>query len=177
MTANGTLLCINRDPSQLTLLEQNGYQLVTATNGHDGLRLFMSRPVDAIVLDYHLELLDGGVVADEIKKVEPKVPIVMLAQDLELPVVALKVVDALVVKSDGPDLLLATIRSLLDGKTAPFKGDHPERQIPTYRRGPSTSWDGKERRKSILGEFAADQKDAALSPELWKSIRNGTVRF
>lgn len=79
----------------------------------------MSRPVDAIVLDYQLGLLDGGVVAAEIKKVKPQLPIVMLAETLDLPVSALNSVDALVAKSDGVDLLLATVRSLLMEKRGP----------------------------------------------------------
>jgi DNA-binding response OmpR family regulator len=57
MAANATLLCIHREPAQLGLLKENGYELVTATSGADGLRLFMSRPVDAVVLEYHLGLL------------------------------------------------------------------------------------------------------------------------
>src|SRR5512147_1093189 len=105
MATNGTLLCIHRDPAQLSLLQENGYELLTATNGHDGLRLFMSRPVDAVVLDYELGLLDGAVVAAEIKKVNPQVPIVMLADDVELPDGAFKAVDALLIPSDGPNLL------------------------------------------------------------------------
>jgi hypothetical protein len=105
MGTNSTVLWIHRDPAQLSLFEQNGYELLTATNGNNGLRLFMSRPVDPIVLDYQLGLLDGRVVAAEIKKVKPQVPIVMLAEDLELPADALKSVDALVAKSDGPHFL------------------------------------------------------------------------
>ena len=57
MAANGTLLCIHRNPAQLSLLEENGYELVTATNGHDGLRLFFSRTVDAIVIEHHLGVM------------------------------------------------------------------------------------------------------------------------
>jgi CheY-like chemotaxis protein len=53
--------------------------VLTAANGHEGLRLFMSQPVDAIVLEYHLGLLDGAAIAHEIKHVRPDVPIVMLA--------------------------------------------------------------------------------------------------
>src|ERR1700685_1845045 len=119
MATNSTLLCIHRDPAQLGLLRENGYELVTATNGHDGLRLFMSRPVDAIVLDYRLGLLDGGVVAAEIKKIKPQVPIVMFSESLELPVSALQSVDALVAKSDGLELLLATVQALLKAKYPP----------------------------------------------------------
>jgi two-component system alkaline phosphatase synthesis response regulator PhoP len=100
----------------LSLLQENGYELVTATNGHDGLRLFMSRSVDAIVIEYHLGLLDGEVVAAEIKKVKPQVPIVMLTDHLELPDGALKSVDALVTKSYGPHFLLATVHFILNVK-------------------------------------------------------------
>ena len=177
MAANSTLLCIHRDPAQLSLLEHSGYDLVTATNGHDGLRLFMSRPVDAIVVDYHLGLLDGGVVAAEIKKVKPKVPIVLLAPDLDLPVSTLNSVDALVAKSGGPDLLLATIRSVLDGKSMRPREDAHENHAPVHRRRPRSSWDGTERRHSKPIELVTGENDAPFSPGLWKSIRNGTVRF
>lgn len=139
MGTNSTLLCIHRDPVQLSLLEENGYELVTATNGHDGLRLFMSRPVDAIVLEYHLGLLDGAVVATEIKQVKPQVPIVMLAEDVELPDGAFKSVDALVVKSDGPHFLLAAVHSVLNAKAAQRHEGELEAQTPTHRRGSGRS--------------------------------------
>jgi DNA-binding response OmpR family regulator len=111
-----TLLCIHRDPTQLDLLQENGYQLVTATNGADGLRLLMSCPVDAIVLEYHLGLLNGAIVAAEIKKAKPQLPIVMVADDLELPEGALRSVDALVTKSDGAHFLWATVHFVLNVK-------------------------------------------------------------
>jgi DNA-binding response OmpR family regulator len=116
MAPNGTLLCIHRDPTQLNLLRENGYELVMATNGSDGLRLLMSRPVDAIVLEHHLGLLDGAVVAAEIKKAKPQLPVVMVADDLELPEGSLKSVDALVTRSDGPHFLWATVHFVLNVK-------------------------------------------------------------
>jgi DNA-binding response OmpR family regulator len=116
MATNNTLLCIHRDPAQLSLLQENGYELVTATSGSEALRLLMTRPVDAIVLECHLGLLDGAVVAAEIKKVKPQLPIVMLADDLELPEGTLKSVDALVTRSDGPHFLWATVHFVLNVK-------------------------------------------------------------
>jgi DNA-binding response OmpR family regulator len=94
-------------------LEENGYRLVTATNGGEGLRLLMSLKVDAVVIEYHLGLLDGAVVASEIKQVRPQVPIVMVCDNLELPEDALKSVDAIVVRSDGHHFLVATIHFVL----------------------------------------------------------------
>lgn len=85
---------------------------------HDGLRLFMSRPVDAILLEYYLGLLNGAVIAAEIKQVRSKPPIVMLANHVALPDGALKSVGALVAKSDGPHFLLATVHFVLSVKPA-----------------------------------------------------------
>ena len=113
MNTTNTVLCIHRDPAQLNLLKEKGYGLVTATNGSDGLRLLMSRPVDAVVLEYYLGLLDGAVVANEIRHVRPQIRIVMVADPLEVPQGALKSVDTLVDKSDGPHFLWAAVHFLL----------------------------------------------------------------
>ena len=155
MATNSTLLCIHRDPAQLSLLQEHGYELVTAENGHEGLRLFMSRPVDAIVLEYHLGLMDGATVAHEIKQVSPAVPIVMLSDHMELPDGALKSVDALVVKCDGLQFLLASINSVLAAKA----------------RASTTSTPKQSRRARTLS------RDKALTAGVWNGIRDGTVQF
>jgi CheY-like chemotaxis protein len=116
MYAARTLLCIHRDPAQLTVLQEEGFAVVSATHGSQGLRLLVSKPVDAVILEYHLGLLDGAVVADEIKKIRPRLPIVMLAESLELPEGALKSVDALVTNCDGPRFLLEAIHTVLQAK-------------------------------------------------------------
>jgi CheY-like chemotaxis protein len=154
MATNATLLCIHKDPAELSLLQEHGYELLTATNGHEGLQLFMSQPVDAIVLDYQLGLLDGGVVAAAIKKVKPQVPIVMLAGDVDLPDDPLQAVDALVAKSDGPISLLETIHSVLNGKPAQRHEKSLGIEPPANLRHPRRSWDGVERRRAIIAEMA-----------------------
>ena len=137
MPNNRTLLCIHRDPAQLSLLQENGYELVTATSGGEALRLLMTRSVDAIVLEYYLGLLDGAVVATEIKKAKPHLPIVMLADNLELPEGALKSVDALVTKADGAHFLWATVHFILNVKPTPPEQATLSAQVPTrHRRRP-----------------------------------------
>jgi DNA-binding NtrC family response regulator len=142
MATNGTLLCINRDPAQLSLLQENGYELVTAANGHDALRLFMSRAVDAVVLDYELGFLKDKIVAAEIKKLNPRVPIVMLADDVELPHGALKAVDALLIPSDGPNLLWATIHYMLKAELDQRR-EKPRGQTPAHPYRPKRSREGR----------------------------------
>jgi len=172
-----TLLCIHRDTAQLSLLQENGYDLVTATNGYDGLRLFMTRPVDAIVLEYHLGLLNGSVIATEIKQVKPEVPIVMLAEDVELPEDALKSVDALVAKSDGPHFLLEALHFVLHVKPTQREEGKVRAQTPSRLRRSGRSRKGADRMPADTLPSDTDEKDAPLSPSVWRSIRNGTVRF
>ena len=134
MRGNGTLLCIHRDPAQVSLLQENGYELVTAASGSEGLRLLMTRPVDAIVLEYNLGLLNGSTLATEIKKVKPELPIVMLADHLELPDGALKSVDALVTKADGAHFLWATVHFILNVKPDPRDRATLSTQVPVRHR-------------------------------------------
>lgn len=142
MAVNSTLLCIHRDPAQLSLLQEKGYELVIATNGHDGLRLFRSRPVDAVVLDYGVSIVNGTVVAAEIKKVNPQVPIVMLADSVDLPGDALKSVDALVAKSDGPHFLCSTVHFILNVQPVQRREGKLRAQTPAHLRRPCRSREG-----------------------------------
>ncbi len=75
-----------------------------------------SRPVDAVVLEYSLSAFGGSEVVDEIRRVRPQVPIVMVADPQELSREVLKSVDALVAKSDGAHFLWAAVYFLLNTK-------------------------------------------------------------
>jgi len=174
MATNYTLLCIHRDPAQLGSLRENGYELVTATNSHDGLRLFASAPVDAVLLEYHLGFLDGSVIAAEIKQVRPEVPIVMLADDLELPDAALNSVDALVTKSDGAHFLWATVHFVLNVKPA----QNRERRLGTQMAGHLGRSHGSATHAHHLPAKASpDPRDSPLTAKEWRSIRAGAIRF
>jgi len=151
MSTNSTLLCIHRDPAQLSLLKEKGYRLVSTRSGSDGLRLLMSQSVDAVVLDYELSLLDGAAaVAAEIKKVKPQIPIVMLSDHLELTDGVLRSVDALVTKSDGPHFLWATVHFILNVKPAQHREPRLGVHTSARMRRPGRSRDGAYRWQAKL---------------------------
>ena len=177
MADNGTLLCIHRDPAQLRLLQENGYELVTASNGSEGLRLLMTRPVDAIVIEYHLGLLDGAVVATEIKKAKPQIPIVMLTDHLELPDGALKSVDALVTKADGAHFLWATVHFILNVKPNPREQATLSAQVPTRHRRPDSLPRRADRGRANPSHWTTDHRDTPFSSRVWRSILDGNIGF
>ena len=112
-----TILCIDDQWSGLIgrkmLLENNGYEVLEATGGTEGLRLFLSHSVDAVVLDYQMPGMNGDVVAAKMKRAKSYVPIMLLSSYGRLPKSNLDAVDILLSKSQPPKILLSTLQDLL----------------------------------------------------------------
>jgi CheY-like chemotaxis protein len=64
---NSTILCIDDDWNSLesleTLLELNGYDVLIATSGRQGLELLASHRVDGVILDYRMPEMHGDLFA------------------------------------------------------------------------------------------------------------------
>jgi CheY-like chemotaxis protein len=119
-----TILCIDDHWSGLIgrkmLLESNGYEVLAATGGDEGLRLFLSHSVNAVVLDYQMPGMNGDVVAARMKRVKPDVPIMLLSSYGPLPTSKLEAVDIFLSKSQPPKILLSTLQQLLNRRPRPF---------------------------------------------------------
>lgn len=71
------------DEADLTLivadtLKEQGYEVVTASNGIQGLERFKSDGADIIVADVMMPGMDGFNMAREIRKLSPDVPLLFL---------------------------------------------------------------------------------------------------
>jgi CheY-like chemotaxis protein len=111
------VLCIDDEPSNLTvrklLFERAGFEALTASNGRDGLDIFASQPVDAVVVDYSMPEMDGVAVAAQVKRQKPRVPVIMLSAYSGAHEVANDVVDAFIEKGGDPDVLVRRVESLI----------------------------------------------------------------
>jgi CheY-like chemotaxis protein len=112
-----TVLCVDDERIGLRvrkiMLESRGYNVLTANNGPEGLKVFEENHVDLVVLDYYMPDVNGGEVASEMRKRRPGVPIVFLSAYFSLPPEALNVADAFITKGDPPDVLIQKIQNLL----------------------------------------------------------------
>src|SRR5580693_3091521 len=119
-----TILCIDDHWNGLIgrkmLLEKNGYKVLEASGGDEGLKLFLSHRVDAVVLDYQMPGMNGDVVAAKMKRVKSHIPIMLLSAYGPLPKRKMKAVDTFLSKSQPPMILLSTLQSLLDNDPKPF---------------------------------------------------------
>lgn len=119
-----TILCIDDHWNGLIgrkqMLEQHGYKVLEASGGDEGLKLFRSRSVDAVVLDYQMPGMSGDVVAAKMKRINSQVPIMLLSAYGPLPKNKLRAVDSFVSKSQPPDILLSSLQGMLGDQRKPF---------------------------------------------------------
>jgi CheY-like chemotaxis protein len=100
------------------LLETKGYTVFTARDGPAGIALVREHSVDAVVLDYQMPGMNGGEVAEVIKRERPRLPILLLSGVLfENPERLLYLVDAFVQKGEHPDVFLSAVERLVKGRS------------------------------------------------------------
>ena len=116
------ILIVDDDPNVQRLLaytlKQEGYEVVTASDGAEGFRAWSTDHPDLVLLDVMLPRLDGYQVAAKIRAEETNghVPIVMLTaeREIEQKVRGLRAgADDYLIKPFHPAELLARIKSLL----------------------------------------------------------------
>ncbi len=79
------ILIIEDDPSSMRLmkytLEHEGYQVLTATNGLEGLHKALSEAIDLVVLDIMLPGIDGYNICERLRNEEQtaRLPIIMVS--------------------------------------------------------------------------------------------------
>jgi CheY-like chemotaxis protein len=116
---SATILCIDDEPTGLILrkmlLEGEGYSVLLASSGQEGLAMLQSSHVEAVVLDYRMPHMSGDEVAVQIRQRWPSIPIILLSgYPQDVPKDMLSKVNAFIWKGGDPGELLSAIRSLLD---------------------------------------------------------------
>jgi CheY-like chemotaxis protein len=110
-------LCIDDEPKGLAvrkiLLESQGYEVLTATSGREGLALFGRHRIPAVVLDYAMPEMNGAQVAAALKRLNPAVKILLFSAYVNLPEEELRWVDAYAVKGDHPQAFFTAVQQLL----------------------------------------------------------------
>src|SRR5271166_5436950 len=110
VSMNGTkrILSVDDEPGILftrqKLLENAGYEVLSAADGEQALHFFAAHDVDLVLLDYLMPGMDGGAVAQAIKHQKPLVPVLIVSAS---PVEErnLTCVDCFIRKGEGPTLL------------------------------------------------------------------------
>ena len=81
-TAKKTILVVDDEPHIVLglrdALEFEGFRVISAGKGHEGVSLARTEAPDAVILDLMLPDLNGYAVCEQLRRIRPHVPIVML---------------------------------------------------------------------------------------------------
>lgn len=102
----------------LLFMQGRGYHVDAASNGDDALELVRVSPYDLILLDEQMPGRTGLEVFDEIRRIDPRVPVVMVTKSEEdrtmTEAIGRRVADYLV-KPTSPRQVLSVVTRLLEG--------------------------------------------------------------
>ena len=90
-----------------------GYEVLTASNGVEGLQIFSSKSIDLAVVDYYMPGMSGDLLAMEMKNKKPWVPVIIFSGTFTLAEMVIAFVDGFVSTSDDPDALINKVSELL----------------------------------------------------------------
>jgi CheY-like chemotaxis protein len=115
------ILCIDDEEPALVLrrvlLENAGYRVFTALTGKQGIEVFRYQPIDVVILDYWMADMDGLDVAEQLKTLSPKTPIIMLSGYTSILDESLGKVDLWLRKGEGdPEQLLSAVMQALNSR-------------------------------------------------------------
>jgi DNA-binding response OmpR family regulator len=114
------ILVIDDDPSLLRsirlVLTLEGYDVITAVDGIDGLEHVAQNPFDAIVLDLSMPRMDGRTFYRELRDRGHDTPVLILSAYGADGARAELQAQAALDKPFDPDNLVETLREMLDGR-------------------------------------------------------------
>ncbi|ELS6972462.1 two-component system response regulator GlrR [Salmonella enterica] len=131
------LLLVDDDPGLLKLLgmrlTREGYSVVTAESGQEGLRVLHREKVDLVISDLRMDEMDGMQLFTEIQKVQPGMPVIILTAHGSIPdavAATQKGVFSFLTKPIDRDALYKAIDEALE-QSAPATDDSWRKSIVT----------------------------------------------
>ncbi len=116
-----SILCIDDNISGLTvrrhLFERHGHDVFTARSGAEGIERFRKEKIDLVVVDYVMPEMNGGEVIRQLRKINPRLQVILLSSYADTLDLERRVPEADVVLRKGrtrevKELLEATDRLL-----------------------------------------------------------------
>ena len=115
------ILCIddyvNAGVIRKAMLESQGYRVLIAESGEQGLEVVRNERVDLVISDHYLQGKTGAQIAREMKAGNPNLPIILLSGAIERPEGA-EYADAFLCKAEPPGALFDAIARLLNQRAA-----------------------------------------------------------
>lgn len=103
----------------ILFLEEKGYEVVTASNGEDAIRIVQEKNIDLLFLDENMPGISGLETLNQIKTLNPAIPVVMITKSEEENIMDEAIgskIDDYLIKPVNPKQILLSIKKHIDTK-------------------------------------------------------------
>jgi two-component system, OmpR family, response regulator CpxR len=126
MRPKKVILCVDDNEQDLSVLKftlsTNGYRVLSASDGHEALKLFSENLVDLALVDYGMPQMNGDQLVSKLKQIAGHVPMILLGDPQKMNG-QIHAADALVAKKTcSSQELLERIKVMSARKRGPRKG-------------------------------------------------------
>jgi len=100
----------------LIFLEEKGYNIEAVNSGNEAVNKFNQKPFDLVFLDENMPGMNGLIALEEIKRINPNVPVVMITKSEEEMIMEEaigKQISDYLIKPVNPNQILMAIKKLL----------------------------------------------------------------
>ncbi len=112
-----TVLCIGNDPVSLnlrcSLLTEQGWNVLSSGNGHEGIIRFAQEVVDAVVVDLNNGGAESALIMGELKRLRPEIPVILLTTAGSLEKEATQQANVVIAKSEEASKLADALKALV----------------------------------------------------------------
>jgi CheY-like chemotaxis protein len=115
------------------LLQESGYLVLTTNSGPNGLKVFSTRMVDTVVLDYAMPMMNGSVVAAQMRQIKGDVPLILVSGGSTIPEEDLALFNRSITKAEPPGVLLSAIKEILGAPDEQKMAPRSAESRRTYR--------------------------------------------
>ena len=102
------VLCVENHVEYLEalkyLLEAAGYEVISATNGSQGLSMLKKHEIEGVLLEYDLPDATGAAVRTEMKRIKPEIPVLLFAGIGNQTPFLIRFFDSYLRHADNPEL-------------------------------------------------------------------------
>ncbi len=105
--------------SHIIFLEEKGYEVLTASNADDALKIIENENLDLVFLDEHMPGKGGLEILPVIKSISPEIPVVMITKSEEENIMEQAIgsqIDDYLIKPVNPKQILLTLKKFLEQK-------------------------------------------------------------
>jgi CheY-like chemotaxis protein len=103
----------------ILFLKEKGYEVITASNGEDAVRIVQEKNIDLLFLDENMPGISGLETLNQIKALNPAIPIVMITKSEEENIMDEAIgskIDDYLIKPVNPKQILLSIKKNIDIK-------------------------------------------------------------